>query len=471
MKSFKFHPIRRAYQLSLTPLALNLAACGTSEEEPIVSSSSRETSAYLEFPLTGNIFVDASTQGSMWTPRDGVLTYAVAGGLNGEYWFEPNLVLQQLTLAMRQVEQLTNLQVQSLGIFEDPIQAGESGATIVLTLDGTGVFFDSSSAWAMGFFPGSIIDEYATANGDMYLNLNSDLNFLEPEAYLQGGKGFTILLHELGHALGLKHPFDNAGGRPTYEEVGFGFYDDWRYAVMAYDDEFGDLLDAPGYFMLGDALALMSLYGVNQTTNSGDDIHYFYDTSFKTTIWDSGGTDTIDLSACTKSSRVELTTNYSVADLGFEYGFVILDATAAHARYNGIMGEFENVICGSADDTIIGDENGNTLDGGGGNDEIYGWSGADILIGGAGNDTLVGGTGNDILYGGSGADLFLIGLGHGSDIIKDFQLGLDDVRIYLDQNGNNPFQSTTQSADGYVVYELVDGTNITLEGILYADLA
>ncbi|MGB9364900.1 MAG: VCBS domain-containing protein [Xanthobacteraceae bacterium] len=65
-------------------------------------------------------------------------------------------------------------------------------------------------------------------------------------------------------------------------------------------------------------------------------------------------------------------------------------------------------------DTLIGTNSSDIINGGNGNDTIYGGGGADnlsgdngndVVDGGAGNDTVSGGNGNDILDGGSGSDL------------------------------------------------------------------
>lgn len=69
-------------------------------------------------------------------------------------------------------------------------------------------------------------------------------------------------------------------------------------------------------------------------------------------------------------------------------------------------------IRGSAwSDEFWGDDQGNTLDGYGGNDSLFGRAGADVLIGRGGADLLYGMNDNDVLYGGSGSDTLVGGNG------------------------------------------------------------
>ena len=55
----------------------------------------------------------------------------------------------------------------------------------------------------------------------------------------------------------------------------------------------------------------------------------------------------------------------------------------------------ENLIGSAFKDTVLGDFNGNRIEGRGGNDRLDGNSGNDTLVGGAGRDTLIGGLGQD----------------------------------------------------------------------------
>ncbi len=83
------------------------------------------------------------------------------------------------------------------------------------------------------------------------------------------------------------------------------------------------------------------------------------------------------------------------------------------------------------------------------NNSITGANVSNWLLGGAGNDTINGKGGNDVLFGESGADTFVFETVSGQDVIGDFQVGVDKIKlvgIYADfeavssrfvQNGND----------------------------------
>jgi Ca2+-binding RTX toxin-like protein len=89
----------------------------------------------------------------------------------------------------------------------------------------------------------------------------------------------------------------------------------------------------------------------------------------------------------------------------------------------------ENII-GSATktDTLAGDDNANSIWGGGGNETITGRDGSDHLFGEAGNDTLLGGAADDFLIGGIGADT--LGGGVGNDT-ADYAASAAGVTVNL----------------------------------------
>ena len=70
---------------------------------------------------------------------------------------------------------------------------------------------------------------------------------------------------------------------------------------------------------------------------------------------------------------------------------------------------FEHLVTGAGNDTLVGTTAANTLNGGAGDDAIYGGGGDDLMFGGLGNDTLRSGGGADILEGGFGGDVFQFG--------------------------------------------------------------
>jgi Ca2+-binding RTX toxin-like protein len=83
----------------------------------------------------------------------------------------------------------------------------------------------------------------------------------------------------------------------------------------------------------------------------------------------------------------------------------------------------DTVLGGAGYDTLIGEAGNDTLDGGEGNDYLYGEEGDDILIGGAGNDRL---------YGGSGNDIYRFGPGFGQDTITSNYWDSSSVDVSVD---------------------------------------
>jgi len=92
------------------------------------------------------------------------------------------------------------------------------------------------------------------------------------------------------------------------------------------------------------------------------------------------------------------------------------------------------ILGGLGSDTLGGGEGNDIIRGGIGRDSLDGGEGNDLLRGGIGSDTLDGGAGNDQLFGGLGSDVFSFSIGHGHDVIHDFDLQSGD-RIDLSAMG------------------------------------
>jgi alkaline phosphatase len=96
--------------------------------------------------------------------------------------------------------------------------------------------------------------------------------------------------------------------------------------------------------------------------------------------------------------------------------------------------------------SIIGSQYANTtfVFASNGDDDIVGGFGKDLICGGEGNDEIDGNKGSDRLYGGLGSDIFIMIPGNGSDIIGDFEVGVDLIGLSggigfddLDFSGSN----------------------------------
>ncbi len=223
---------------------------------------------------------------------------------------------------------------------------------------------------------------YPSANG-------AGTDYKYQETITGSSYGQNIYIHEIGHSLGLAHPGNYNFGGPaaslTYLE------DNLDYSVMSYNG--GESKVASYGLQIDDIAALQALYGVNEKTRDDDSAYGFNsntkDTQFHIaagnikldapfTIWDGGGKDTLDFSGFAQDQRIDMHDG-ALSDVGgMKNGVGIA---------NNVI--IENVISGSGNDIIIGNEVANDIQGGAGDDVIYGAGEADFLFGGSGSDIFV----------------------------------------------------------------------------------
>lgn len=267
--------------------------------------------------------------------------------------------------------------------------------------------------------------------GDVWLNANN-----VGESYDYGTDNYQIFLHELGHVLGLKHSFEAPAIPSPYENT--------RYTIMSYtaaaqlvtfsggggsisSTRQDVIVSTP---MVLDIKAVQDLYGADPTTRAGNTTYTFNQTdSFLQSIYDAGGTDTLDLSSITRPDIIDLTPGsyssvalFSVADqeaywhqfytpglYSFIDGQLSQPGTYTWTDNLGIAfgTTIENVIGGSGNDTITGNDADNlfslqkggndAVTGGNGNDGFYfgaAMTAVDTVDGGAGSGDQVGLQGN-----------------------------------------------------------------------------
>jgi len=220
-----------------------------------------------------------------------------------------------------------------------------------------------SNPTAYAYYP-----DQGSHSGDVWFNNAFNFeNIMDP-----GELGYYVVLHELGHSLGLQHSF-TAGltGNENTEQ----------FSVMAYNTSPWGNVSAET-FQLYDIAAIQSIYGANTSYNSGN-TNYDLDPAAAYTVWDGGGIDTFNASAQSSNVIIHLE----------EGGFSSVGLTENIAIAYGAV--IENAIGGSGHDAIYGNAANNVLTGGAGNDS---------LAGGAGNDTYVYSTGIDTITETSGTD-------------------------------------------------------------------
>lgn len=285
--------------------------------------------------------------------------------------------------------------------FEEVSESESEVGTIRLAW--TDVSYENALAWA--YYP----SVYPTGSDIWFAHgaINHNKADIYTDSWDVGSSNFRTTLHEIGHALGLSHPWE--GYRPMSET-----YDNWNYTVMSYSPGAYSYRLYPESPMISDIAAIQHMYGANMSHNAGDNIYTFdSETPFLKTIWDAGGDDTIDISNFNNGSIINLNEG-TISKIYLDKGESILGIAY------GV--DIENVRGSAGDDRVIGSGNGNHF------------------------------------FGGDGIDTFEIKGNQDDYIFVDISSDLVDTFVIQDQNSLNLLSSVERVVfDDYALAFDVDG--------------
>ena len=231
-------------------------------------------------------------------------------------------------------------------------------------------------------------------SSDVFIGILDDGSFQIPTK--DSFRYANVFIHEIGHALGLKHPFGDPSpsgkiATPPYLQ---GEENNAMWTQMSYSGgknsyEFSPL----------DIAALQYLYGVESTTNSQNNV-YVYSEKKPNFIWDGAGIDTIDASSSSQPVTIFLSPGY--------HGF------------NGLTKKYE-LITSPGQITV----NFGTLI-----ENLVGSNFSDVLTGNYLNNSLTGGKGSDVMDGGIGVDTAIYDINRADALLSkfiDYQSGGSEI--------------------------------------------
>lgn len=240
--------------------------------------------------------------------------------------------------------------------------------------------------------------------GDIILNTANPILFGD-YSFSSTSKLAQVLMHEMGHSLGLAHPHSaflsdgtavltadfSATQYLGFSKLGFQIHsaadmNKEYFTIMSYDDENFTVPYLNAYTpMILDVIALQQAYGEGSGTSGiGNDTITAGTVGYRT-YFDKGGIDTVDLSSYTAGAYLNM--GVTIDGASHLLGLVVNRADASKLFSGGnpeslrwLYGEYENASGSPGSDLILGNTLNNTIDASGGGDAIDGGDGIDTLV-------------------------------------------------------------------------------------------
>ena len=409
-------------------------------------------------PLSGNPKIDGLIYQTKWGAENNSITYSFITAQTASSYYGTETVSEPSNAVKQNIREIFEMLEQYVDVdFQEVADTANSYGEMR-------IMFSENPSRAYTYMPPE--DYIHEVSGDVHLLPAFENDPNNAFASGPGSYGYMTLIHEIGHGLGLKHPGNYSDGEraPFLTQA----EDNNTNTLMTYSG-LGGNNKSSATPMPYDIQALQYLYGGNTDFNSGsttytfDSVYGFSDGSqyvgsasegVKVTIWDGGGSDTLNFSKLPALQLEGFSYDYRI-DLS-QGGLITAANTYNNHEYIGINDSSGNTYrtstegTGIAYDTIIENVINSP-----GNDLIYANSAANTFKGYApgksvGSDQIVGTDSRDTLelsgYSASsvtqtrnGQDLVIDLGGDGQVRISDYYRNQN--RINIEFGGNQPLIS------------------------------